>query len=113
MTLATMNGQQVHVDDEGFMTEYDEWNEKLATTLAHNIGIKLTPEHLAAIRFVRADYKAQGETPTLRRVTTVGGIPTKALFSSSRRSRPRRWPTSPVYPNQLAVSDQPVRKETS
>lgn len=80
MTLATMNGQQVHVDDEGFMTEYDEWNEKLATTLAHNIGIKLTPEHLAAIRFVRADYKAQGETPTLRRVTTVGGIPTKALF---------------------------------
>lgn len=80
MTLATIAGQEVHVDDEGFMTEYDEWNEDLADTLAGNIGIELTDDHWRAIRFLRDDYKVEGVTPTLRRVTNTGGIPTKQLF---------------------------------
>ena len=50
--------------------------------MAHNIGIdELTDEHWKAIRFLRDDYAEQGETPTLRRVSTVGGIPTKELFT--------------------------------
>lgn len=80
MTLATINGRDVHVDDEGFMTEYEEWDEDLAKVLAANIGIDMTDDHWAAIRFLRSDYAEQGETPTLRRVTNVGGIPTKQLF---------------------------------
>ncbi|HSJ84125.1 MAG TPA: TusE/DsrC/DsvC family sulfur relay protein [Acidimicrobiia bacterium] len=80
MSLATLAGREVHVDGEGFMTEYDEWTEELAPTLAANIGIELTDAHWDVIRFLREDYRSQGETPTLRRVTTVGGIPTKDLF---------------------------------
>jgi tRNA 2-thiouridine synthesizing protein E len=80
MSLATLAGREVHVDVEGFMTEYDEWTEELASTLAANIGIELTEAHWDVIRFLRDDYRSQGETPTLRRVTTVGGIPTKDLF---------------------------------
>jgi tRNA 2-thiouridine synthesizing protein E len=80
MTLATIAGHEVHVDDEGFMTEYEEWDNSLAKQLATNIGIDLTERHLDAIRFLREDYLAVGETPTLRRVTAVGGIPTKELF---------------------------------
>ncbi|HEY5890681.1 MAG TPA: TusE/DsrC/DsvC family sulfur relay protein [Acidimicrobiia bacterium] len=80
MTLATIAGHEVHVDDEGFMTEYEEWDDGLAKQLAANIGIDLTERHLDAIRFLREDYLAVGETPTLRRVTAVGGIPTKELF---------------------------------
>lgn len=81
MPLATLDGHEVHVDDEGFMTEYDEWNEDLAKVLAANIGIDLTDEHMKVIRFLREDFKAQGETPTLRRVTNAGGFPTKELFN--------------------------------
>ncbi|HSJ46090.1 MAG TPA: TusE/DsrC/DsvC family sulfur relay protein [Euzebyales bacterium] len=80
MTLATMDGRQIHVDDEGFLTEYAEWDPELARVLAANIGIDLTDEHLRTIAFLREDYREQGETPTLRRVTAVGGIPTKELF---------------------------------
>lgn len=81
MPMATINGSTVHVDDEGFLTEYDEWNEDLAKTLAAQIGIDLTDAHWNAIRFLREDYKAQGQTATLRRVSTQGGIPTKELFT--------------------------------
>jgi tRNA 2-thiouridine synthesizing protein E len=78
--MTTIAGHSIHVDDEGFLTVYDEWDEQLAQQLAANIGIELTTEHWKAIRFLREDYQTQGETATLRRVSTVGGIPTKQLF---------------------------------
>lgn len=80
-TQTTLAGHDVHVDEEGFMTVYDEWNEDLGQALATAIGIgELTDAHWEAVRFLRADYAEQGETATLRRVTKVGGIPTKQLF---------------------------------
>ena len=80
MALATVADREVHVDEEGFMTEYEEWDEEVAKALAANIGIELTEAHWAPIKFLRDDYKENGVTPTLRRVTNVGGIPTKELF---------------------------------
>ena len=81
MPVTSIAGREVHVDDEGFLTVYDEWDADLAKQLAANIGIDLTEAHWRAIRFLRDDYKAQGETATIRRVSTVGGIPTKELFT--------------------------------
>jgi tRNA 2-thiouridine synthesizing protein E len=80
MPLATINGREVHVNDEGFLTEYGEWDEDLAKVLAAQIDIDLTDAHWKAIRFLREDYKERGETATIRRITTLGGIPTKELF---------------------------------
>ena len=72
---------QIHTDAEGFMTVYDEWTEDLAVQLAARIGIELTDEHWKAIRFLRTDYPTHGETATLRRVSTLAGIPVKQLFT--------------------------------
>ena len=80
MPTTTIDGHDIHVDDEGFMTEYGEWDETLGKALAAQIGLDMTDDHWKAIRFLREDFAAQGETPTLRRVSTVGGIPTKQLF---------------------------------
>ncbi len=80
MTVTTIAGADVTVDEEGFMTEYDEWNEDIASALAANIGIELGESHWQVIKFLREDYKEQGETPMLRRVSNVGGVPTKELF---------------------------------
>ena len=80
MTTTTIDGHTVHVNEEGFMTDPTEWDEDLAKSLAAQIGIDLTDEHWKAIRFLREDFASQGETPTLRRISTVGGIPTKTLF---------------------------------
>ena len=81
MSVATIAGREVQLDDEGFMTEYGEWNEEIAAQLAANIGIELTDAHWTAINFIRGDFLSEGETPTLRRVTNVAGIPTKELFT--------------------------------
>ncbi len=80
MPVTSIAGREIHVDDEGFLTAYDEWDEELAKQLAAQIGIDLTDTHWKAIRFLRDDYVNQGETATLRRVSVLGGIPTKELF---------------------------------
>jgi TusE/DsrC/DsvC family sulfur relay protein len=81
MPVTTLDGHQIHVNDEGFLTDPAEWTEDLAVTLAAQIGIQLTDAHWKAIRFLREDYASQGETATIRRVSTVGGIGVKELFT--------------------------------
>jgi tRNA 2-thiouridine synthesizing protein E len=81
MPITELDGHQIHVDDEGFMTDYDEWDDDLAKVLAAAIGIDLTDEHWRVIRFLREDFKKQGETPTTRRVQAVGGVPVKEQFA--------------------------------
>jgi TusE/DsrC/DsvC family sulfur relay protein len=81
MPVTTIAGHEIHVDDEGFMTVYDEWDEQLAAELAAAIGVDLTDDHWRAIRFLRDDFKTEGKTATLRRVQTVGGMDVKTLFS--------------------------------
>ncbi len=80
MPTTTIDGTTIHVNEEGFLTDPGEWTEELASSLATQIGLELTDEHWAAIRFLRKDYEDQGETATLRRISVVGGIPTKQLF---------------------------------
>ena len=80
MPVTTLAGRPIQVNDEGFLTDPTEWDEELATVLATAIGITLTDEHWKAIRFLRKDFDEVGETATLRRVSTVGGIPIKELF---------------------------------
>ena len=80
MPVTTIDGHTVHVDDEGFLTDYDEWDEDLAKVLAANIGIDLTDAHWKVIRFLRDDFQVKGETATTRRVQVVGGVPVKEQF---------------------------------
>ena len=81
MPVTEVSGHRIHVDGEGFLTEYDEWDEELAKALAAQIGIDLTDEHWKVIRFLREDFRTQGETATSRRVQTVAGVPVKEQFA--------------------------------
>jgi tRNA 2-thiouridine synthesizing protein E len=80
MATTTINGKEVVVDDEGFMTKYDQWDREIGQSLATAIGVDMTDEHWKVIDFLRDDYKSKGETPTIRRVSTEGGVDTKRLF---------------------------------
>jgi len=81
MPVTTLDGRPIHVNEEGFLTDPSEWDEELARTLATQIGIALTEAHWKVINFLRTAYFEQGETPTIRRVSTAGGVPVKELFA--------------------------------
>jgi tRNA 2-thiouridine synthesizing protein E len=81
MPATTLDGRVIHVDDEGFLSDPAVWDDDLARVLAAQIGIELTDEHWRALRFLREDFAQRGETATIRRISTVGGIPVKQLFA--------------------------------
>ena len=82
MPTANIAGREVTLNDEGFMTDPAQWNEEIAAFLARQIGIDpLTEEHWKVIRFLRTDFGEQGETATIRRVSTMAGVDTKALYT--------------------------------
>ena len=81
MTTTTIDQYTIHVDQEGFLADPSEWTEDLAAALAAQIGISLSDQHRAAIRFAREDFAQHGEAPTVRRLAVAGGIPTKTLFT--------------------------------
>ena len=81
MSTREIAGKTVEFDEEGFMTNPDDWNKDIAMVLAKDIGIdELTDRHWTVIDFSRADFADKGEAPTLRRITKEGGVPTKELY---------------------------------
>ncbi len=82
MPTRTIAGKTVQVNDEGFMTDPSEWTREIAVELAKEEGIaELTPAHWKVIEFCRQAAAASGTAPTLRRITTAAGVPTKELFA--------------------------------
>lgn len=80
MATATIAGHEVQINEEGFLTQYDEWNEQIGAELAKNIGVEMTDEHWTLVRWLREDFREKGETATTRRVQSVGGFATKKQF---------------------------------
>lgn len=83
MATKTIAGKKVEVNDEGFMTNPDEWTKEIAAEIAKEEGIaKLTPEHWKVIDFCRTTAAAaSGAAPTLRAIQNGAGISTKDLFA--------------------------------
>ena len=60
---------KISVDDEGYLVDAKEWNEKVACGLAEHEGIEeLTRERMDVIRFMRNYYDQYHAFPILRSV---------------------------------------------
>ena len=75
-------GKTVQVNEEGYMTNPEEWNREIAAAIAveEEIG-ELSDGHWKVIEYLQKEFKENGALPSLRRVTKSGGIPTKELYA--------------------------------
>lgn len=53
-------------DAEGYLQNYREWNEELATQLAENMAIQLNPAHWEIIFAIRDFYQQYEHSPATR-----------------------------------------------
>ncbi len=59
-------GLKIDLDDEGYLVNGDDWNEKVACALAEREGIEeLTEERIAILRFLRDYYRQFNYFPIL------------------------------------------------
>jgi TusE/DsrC/DsvC family sulfur relay protein len=81
MSQRDVAGKTIDFGEDGYMVDYSQWDKDVAVALAGEIGISpLTDRHWAVINFCRGDFEAQGEAPTLRRITIESGVSTKELY---------------------------------
>lgn len=81
MTTITLAGADVDVDEEGFLTDANQWNERIAAEIAKQNEIEtLTDRHWQVITFMRSEFAAKGSGPTVRVLGRSSGVETKELY---------------------------------
>jgi TusE/DsrC/DsvC family sulfur relay protein len=69
MAVLEYGGMEIKVDDEGYLLNHNDWNEKVACAIAEKEGIEeLTKERLAIIKFMRDYYLQYNYFPILNSV---------------------------------------------
>lgn len=72
MTRLEYSGKKIDVDDEGYLVNFDDWDEEVACALADREGISkdcpLTKERMDILKFIRGYYKNFEAFPIVRYV---------------------------------------------
>ena len=73
--MATMQfqGTDYDIDEEGYLTNLDDWNEEIATHMAEKENMELTDSHWEVINFLREYYDEYQIAPMIRVLTKAVG----------------------------------------
>lgn len=83
----TINGQTIAVNEEGFMTNFSQWNKEIGEALAKEAGIELTPRHWDVLNYLQSEYK--NESPlSIRKIGKSGVVDIKEFY--------QLFPTAPL-----------------
>jgi len=81
MATEEILGKQIKFDEDGFLSNPNEWSEELAAELAKEEGIdELSDRHWAVINLMRKEYLEKGDAPSIRKLTKQSGVPIKELY---------------------------------
>lgn len=74
-------GKLIEFDADGHMKNLNDWDENVAKELAALEGIQpLTDRHWAVINYMRKEFLAHGDAPSIRKLTKESGVQTKELY---------------------------------
>jgi tRNA 2-thiouridine synthesizing protein E len=71
---------ELHVDNEGFLIDRDDWSEAVAAQLAEKDGYEMTDEIMDYIRQARSMYSEDGVVPPIRKFSKKVGTDSKHLY---------------------------------
>jgi dissimilatory sulfite reductase related protein len=72
-------GKTISVTDEGFLTEYSQWDKSIAEAIAAENSITLTPRHWEVIDYIQTEYK--NDVPlSIRKIGKSGVVDIKEFY---------------------------------
>lgn len=82
MPFIDYNGQQIEVDEDGFIADPAIWNEDLARFIAKTAEDipELTEEHWKVIHYLNKYYKDFGIAPMIRKLCKDTGFDLKKIY---------------------------------
>ncbi|SHE98382.1 tRNA 2-thiouridine synthesizing protein E [Desulforamulus putei DSM 12395] len=81
MAFIEVNGQQIEVDEDGFLLNPDTWSEDVARYFAKEEGIdELTEDHWKVIKYLRDYFFQFGIAPMVRKLCKDTGFSLKGIY---------------------------------
>ena len=72
MPTSKHSDKQIHVDKEGYLVNFEDWNEEVACALAEKEGVSnscpLTEERMAILKFMREYFRRFNSFPIVQSV---------------------------------------------
>ena len=68
-----VNGKSLEVDEEGYLSNLNDWEKDVAEIMAKEDGIDLGEDHWEIINFLREYYEEYQITPAVRVLTKAVG----------------------------------------
>ena len=82
MATKEIAGNTVNVNEEGYLTEFSQWNKVIAEALAKEEGIdELTERHWEVIKYLQRYFEDNGTMPSIRKMKKSGAVDTKEFYS--------------------------------
>lgn len=82
MASRVIAGTMLEFDADGHLANRADWNEAIANALAKEEGIeRLTERHWLVINFMKKEFDAKGDAPSIRKLTKESGVDTKELYA--------------------------------
>lgn len=75
----TIAGKTIQVNEEGYMTDFSQWDQSVGEALATEAGLTLTPKHWEVISYIQNEYK--NEVPlSIRKIGKSGVVDIKTFY---------------------------------
>ena len=75
-----MNQKEIHVNEEGYLTDFKEWNVRIGETIAREHDIILTLSHWDIISWIQEQFKEK-RALSLRGIRRSGVASIKELYT--------------------------------
>jgi len=76
----TIAQQNIDINEEGYMTDFSQWNKEVATEIAKEQGIEMTDEHWKVIDYIHEKYKNE-EALSIRGMKKSGAVDIKTFYA--------------------------------
>lgn len=73
-------GKSITVNEEGYLTDFSQWDEKVGEEIAAEFNISLSPRHWEVVKYLQNEHKNQ-EGLSIRRIGKSGVVDIKEFYS--------------------------------
>lgn len=75
----TISGIAVQVNEEGYLTDFKQWNSEVGKGLAEEANITMGPRHWEVIEYLQSEFK--NESPlSIRKIGKSGVVDIKEFY---------------------------------
>lgn len=80
-------GKTIEVNEEGYLTNFPQWNKEIGEAISTEANITLTPRHWQVIDYIQGEFKKESPL-SIRKIGKSGVVDIKEMYAL--------FPTAPL-----------------